>query len=383
MPIRRPVARPADIVALELLVSVLTALEVGLLLQLGLSGWGDPGVGAGQVPGVLAALGLVVLVGWVSWIIGRGGWLLAGANVPVALIAGLLLVAGPAMGPAIVDAPAFLLLLVGSIAGIACGLALPAPGTPRRVTDHSGRTAPGSTLTPFGAAVAGRLHRGRAVTAGAARAASARMPAPRRGTDTAPDGPPPGLADGRPAPSPRPGSPVTRPATATTSRGMTAPRGGSDPASRASVDPTTRDADRDRSTGDRPTTDRAARPTTVAPEGGTPRTPGGSRFLAGSTTRSTSSFDLPLDAPAPRPRTDAGRPFTTIPDDEDPSAEPFPVWPPAPVPPPPPSAPRWGMAAAPTTPDDSRPDADPATDAYDDGYGDPIEPDAPYGDARQ
>lgn len=336
VPIRRPVGRPADIVALELLVSILAALEVGLLLQLGLAGWGAPGIGAGQVPGVLAALGLVVLIGWAAWLIDRGGWLLAGANVPVALIAGLLLVAGPAMGPAVVDAPAFLLLLVGSIAGIACGLALPAPSAPRRATDPTGRTAPGTNLTPYGAAIAGRLHRGRAATAGAARAAGSRIPSARRAPD---DG---ALADET--------LPADLRAPQPTGRGAAA--GSRSPAAPARPSP---QPARPAGTGSTTATGTPARPGSGTPAGASPTR---SRFIGDP--RSSSSFDLPVDAPAPRPRPESARPFITLPDtpDEDPEADPFPVWPPSPVPAPPPAAPRWGVPVSPVDDGDVDDDAD-------------------------
>ncbi|MFO1538971.1 MAG: hypothetical protein ACKOTZ_00750, partial [Chloroflexota bacterium] len=221
MEIPRPAPRPADAQLAELVVTSLSGIQAGILLTLGLRGWGEPGIGGGPVPGVLAVLGAGVLAGWLTWVLGRGGWLLAGASVPVALVAGLLLVLGPALGTAaVLDPLPALTILVAAIVGIGAGLRLPAPSAPRIVpVGAPGAGAP----SPVGAALGGL---GARFAAGAAAigARFRRDPGPRRpGRSRRGRGPQgPELPPTRPAPANRPGA-TDRPAGTTSSGTGAAP----------------------------------------------------------------------------------------------------------------------------------------------------------------
>lgn len=94
MKVREPVARPLDVVAVELLLSASQAFVVGVLMYLAIGVWGDRGVGLGPVAIVLALLGLAVGGAWVYWLLGGAGWPLAAADVPVAVFLGFALVLG-------------------------------------------------------------------------------------------------------------------------------------------------------------------------------------------------------------------------------------------------------------------------------------------------
>jgi hypothetical protein len=90
--VREPVARPLDVVAMELLLSASQAFLVGVLMYLAVGVWGDRGVGLGSVAVILALLGLAVGGGWLFWLLGGVGWPMAAANVPVAMFLGFALV---------------------------------------------------------------------------------------------------------------------------------------------------------------------------------------------------------------------------------------------------------------------------------------------------
>jgi hypothetical protein len=90
--VREPVARPLDVVALELLLSASQAFVVGVLMYLAIGVWGDRGVGLGSVAAILALLGLAVGGGWLYWLLGGVGWPMAAANVPTAMFLGFAIV---------------------------------------------------------------------------------------------------------------------------------------------------------------------------------------------------------------------------------------------------------------------------------------------------
>jgi hypothetical protein len=92
--VREPVARPLDVVAVELLLSASQAFLVGVLMYLAIGVWDDRGVGLGSVAVILALLGLAVGGSWLYWLLGGVGWPLAAANVPVAMFLGFALVLG-------------------------------------------------------------------------------------------------------------------------------------------------------------------------------------------------------------------------------------------------------------------------------------------------
>jgi len=92
--VREPVARPLDVVAVELLLSASQAFLVGVLMYLALGVWDDRGVGLGTVAVVLSLLGLAVGGSWLYWLLGGVGWPMAVANVPAAMFLGFALVLG-------------------------------------------------------------------------------------------------------------------------------------------------------------------------------------------------------------------------------------------------------------------------------------------------
>jgi len=92
--VREPVARPLDVVAVELLLSASQAFLVGVLMYLAIGVWDDRGVGLGSVAIILALLGLAVGAAWLYWLFGGVGWPLAAANVPVAMFLGFAMVLG-------------------------------------------------------------------------------------------------------------------------------------------------------------------------------------------------------------------------------------------------------------------------------------------------
>jgi hypothetical protein len=90
--VREPVARPLDVVAVELLLTAGQAFLVGVLLYLAVGFWEDAGVGLGSATAVLVLLGLAVGVAWLYWLLGGVGWPMAAANAPAALFLGFTLV---------------------------------------------------------------------------------------------------------------------------------------------------------------------------------------------------------------------------------------------------------------------------------------------------
>jgi hypothetical protein len=116
------------------------ALQAGLLLWLGVARWDETGIGGAPVVGVLAVLGIGVGASWGAWLLGASGVGLAAMSAITILLMGILLVldlADPSLG-AIAPGTAFLGLALG-VLGVACGLRLPSPMTPR----PRPRTAPG------------------------------------------------------------------------------------------------------------------------------------------------------------------------------------------------------------------------------------------------
>lgn len=89
--VREPVARPLDVVAVELLLSASQAFLAGVLLYLAVGLWQDRGIGLGSVAAVVILLGLAVGVAWLFWLLGGTGWAMAGVNVAAGLLLGAVL----------------------------------------------------------------------------------------------------------------------------------------------------------------------------------------------------------------------------------------------------------------------------------------------------
>ena len=75
---RRPAPRPWDVIALEVILTLASAIQVGLLLWLATATWRERGA-PGIVIGVLVVVAVAVGAGWFLWLTGGSGWLLAGA----------------------------------------------------------------------------------------------------------------------------------------------------------------------------------------------------------------------------------------------------------------------------------------------------------------
>ena len=87
---RQPVDRPLDVVALELLVSITQALLAGILLALASQLGGDARAYGLPVPGLLAVLGIAVGAGWLVWLTGGSGWVMASVGLATSVLAGAL-----------------------------------------------------------------------------------------------------------------------------------------------------------------------------------------------------------------------------------------------------------------------------------------------------
>ncbi len=83
--VREPVARPLDVVAVELLLTASQAFLVGVLLYLAVGFWEDAGVGLGSQAAILALLGLGIGGTWLYWLVGGVGWPMAAANATAGL----------------------------------------------------------------------------------------------------------------------------------------------------------------------------------------------------------------------------------------------------------------------------------------------------------
>jgi hypothetical protein len=144
--VREPVARPLDIVALELALSASQAFLVGVLLYLSVGVWDDRSVGLGTADVVLALLGLTVGGAWLYWLLGGVGWPMAVADVPAALFLGFALVLSW-FGEDLFHVPGVPLLLgaAAAVYGIACGVFLDSPRRWR--WDQREKLRPG-TLVP-------------------------------------------------------------------------------------------------------------------------------------------------------------------------------------------------------------------------------------------
>lgn len=233
---RRPAPRPWDAVALELLLTLACAVQVGLLLWLAVATWDDRGA-TGVTIGVLVVVALAVGVGWFLWLTGMTGWVLAGASGVAALQVAFLLVlslAGQLHG---IGNTVLVISLAAAVLGAACGIFLPAPSSrryrpaPRERTDAGGPpSAP--RISPSVAAAADRY--AKPVVAGAAAVTAAGAKKLSRSASPAPVAEP-DAGDAEPAPvlQPRTGTPIrtTGPvdpgptATGTSGRSVTPARG--------------------------------------------------------------------------------------------------------------------------------------------------------------
>jgi len=126
--VREPVARPLDVVAVELLLSASQAFLVGVVMYLAVGIWDDRGVGLGSVAAILVLLALAVGGAWLYWLFGGVGWPMAAANTPVALFLGFSLVLGW-FGEDLIRVPGapLLLAVAAAVYGVIAGVFLDSP----------------------------------------------------------------------------------------------------------------------------------------------------------------------------------------------------------------------------------------------------------------
>jgi len=87
---RQPVERPLDIIGLELLVTASQALLAGILLSLAAQLGGDARAYGLPIPGLLAVLAIAVGVGWLRWLVGGSGLVMASVGLATAILTGAL-----------------------------------------------------------------------------------------------------------------------------------------------------------------------------------------------------------------------------------------------------------------------------------------------------
>ena len=145
MKVREPVARPLDVVSVELLLSASQAFLVGVLMYLAIGIWDDRGVGFGPVAIILVLLGAAIGGSWLYWLLGGVGWPLAAANVPTALFLGFAVLLGW-QGDVVfrIEGVPALLALAASVYGIVCGVFLDSPRRWR--WDQRQKPRPGSSV---------------------------------------------------------------------------------------------------------------------------------------------------------------------------------------------------------------------------------------------
>lgn len=126
--VREPVARPLDVVAVEMLLSASQAFLAGVMMYLAVGIWNDRGVAVGPVAVILGLLAIAVGGGWLYWLLGGTGWPLAAANVPTSMFLGFALILGwQGDGLIRLDTLPLVLALSASVFGVVAGVFLDSP----------------------------------------------------------------------------------------------------------------------------------------------------------------------------------------------------------------------------------------------------------------
>jgi len=142
--VREPVARPLDLVAVELLLTASQAFLVGALLYLAAGFWEDQGVGLGSAAAVLVLMAVALGGAWLYWLLGGIGWPMAAANTAAGVfLAAILLLTWFGEAFRVSGAP-LLLALGASIYGVAAGVFLDSPRRWR--WDQRERLRPGTQV---------------------------------------------------------------------------------------------------------------------------------------------------------------------------------------------------------------------------------------------
>jgi hypothetical protein len=125
--VREPVARPLDIVAVELLLTAAQAFLAGVLLYLAVGFWQDAGVGLSAQAAVLAGLGLGVGGSWLYWLLGGVGWPMAAFNAPAGLFLASMLVMDWSVEAFDIGGAPLLLGTAAAVFGVVAGVFLDSP----------------------------------------------------------------------------------------------------------------------------------------------------------------------------------------------------------------------------------------------------------------
>lgn len=127
MRVREPVARPLDIVAVELLLTASQAFLSGVLLYLAVGLWNDVGVGLAGQAVVLAVLGLGVGGSWLYWLLGGVGWPMAAANAAAGLFLAFMLVMDWSLETFDIGGVPLVLGTAAAVFGVIAGVFLDSP----------------------------------------------------------------------------------------------------------------------------------------------------------------------------------------------------------------------------------------------------------------
>ena len=125
--VREPVARPLDIVAVELLLTASQAFLAGVLLYMAVGFWQDAGVGLASQAAVLAILGFGVGGSWLYWLLGGVGWPMAAFNAPAGLFLLFMLVMDWSVEAFDIGGAPLLLATAAAVFGVVAGVFLDSP----------------------------------------------------------------------------------------------------------------------------------------------------------------------------------------------------------------------------------------------------------------
>ena len=215
-------------IALELLLTLASAVLLGLLLWLAVATWDDRGATGGSIVGVLIVVALAVGAGWFLWLTGVSGWLLAGASGVAGLQVAFLLVLGASGEATGVNSTVLLVSLGCAILGAACGVFLPPPSSRRyrrgpRVRASAGGAPSAPRVSPQVAHAADRYAK-QAVAGMVAGAAAVTAAGARRATRSTATPDVPAAAQPEPVLQARPGAPTRTSGPSTPAAGTTATR---------------------------------------------------------------------------------------------------------------------------------------------------------------
>ena len=142
--VREPVARPLDIVAVELLLTASQAFLAGVLLYMAVGFWEDAGVGLASTAAILALLGLGVGAAWLFWLLGGVGWPMAAVDTAAGLFFLFTLVMGWSVESFDIGGAPLVLATAAAVFGVVAGVFLDSPRRWR--WDQRERLRPGTQV---------------------------------------------------------------------------------------------------------------------------------------------------------------------------------------------------------------------------------------------